>query len=46
MNKEKTILVRIDEELYLSIRKWCKENGVNLSQNIRNYLVKEIEKSK
>ena len=46
MNKEKTILVRIDEDLYNSVRKYCKDNGINLSQKLRNYLMSEIEKGK
>jgi len=46
MNKEKTILVRIDEDLYNSVRKYCKDNGINLSQKLRNYLISEIEKGK
>ena len=32
-NKERTILVRVDEETYQSIRTWCKDNGINLSMN-------------
>ena len=44
MSKEKNILVRIDEELYLSIKLWAKKNSINLSQNIRNYLISEIKK--
>ena len=43
-NKERIILVRVDEELHQSVRKWCKENGINLSQKLRVYLEKEIMK--
>ena len=46
MSKEKTILVRVDEELYNEVRQFCKDNGVNLSQKLRNYLINEIKKSK
>ena len=48
MKKEglKSFLLTLDEELYNSVRKYCKENGVNLSQKLRNYLISEIEKEK
>jgi predicted DNA binding CopG/RHH family protein len=46
MKKDKQILIRIDDDLYTSIKSWCERNGVNLSKKIRNYLESEIKNEK
>jgi ribosomal protein L37E len=43
MNKEKTIIIRLEEDLHNKYKKLCKENGYNLSQRIRNYILNEIK---
>jgi hypothetical protein len=42
MKKEKTIIIRIEESLFVKYKEICKINGYNMSQRIRNFLEKEI----
>jgi antitoxin component of RelBE/YafQ-DinJ toxin-antitoxin module len=43
MKKEKSILIRLDETLYLQYKKLCKENGFNMSQRFRNFINEELK---
>jgi len=43
MKKEKTLLIRLDEELHNKYKKLCKIKGYNMSQRIRNFIEKEIK---
>ena len=42
MKKEKTIIIRIEESLFVKYKEICKINGYNMSQRIRNFLEKEV----
>jgi len=42
--KEKSILIRIDEKIYDDYKDLCKKKGYNMSQKIRNFIIKELEK--
>ena len=44
--KEKQLLVKIDEEMLLEYKVFCKNNGYNMSQRIRNFIEKEIKHGK
>ena len=46
MKKEKTMLIRIEEELHSEYKKLCKKHGLNMSQRIRNLIENEIIKLK
>lgn len=43
MKKEKTLLIRVDEELHAEYKKLCKHHGLNMSQRIRNFIESEIK---
>lgn len=43
MKKEKTILIRLDEESQMEYKKLCKKHGLNMSQRIRNFIESEIK---
>ena len=44
--KEKTFLIRIEEEIHNDYKTLCKENGYNMSQRIRNFIENEIKELK
>jgi antitoxin component of RelBE/YafQ-DinJ toxin-antitoxin module len=44
MKKEKTFLIRVDEDLHTEYKKLCKKYGFNMSQRIRNFIEEEIKK--
>lgn len=44
--KNKTILIRLEEELYLEYKKLCKNNGFNMSQRFRLFIKSEINNFK
>ncbi len=44
MKKEKTIIIRVEENLFRKYKEICKTNGYNMSQRLRNYIKLEIEK--
>jgi ribosomal protein L37E len=44
MKKEKTIIIRVDESLFMKYKEICKINGYNMSQRLRNYIEGEIKK--
>lgn len=46
MKKEKTFLIRLEEEIHNKYKELCKKNGYNMSQRIRNFILKEIETNK
>jgi hypothetical protein len=46
MKKEKTFLIRLDEELYNGYKKLCKAKGYNMSQRMRNFIQKELNENK
>ena len=43
MGKEKTIIIRVEEELQVEYKKLCKEHGLNMSQRVRNFIKTEIK---
>ena len=44
MKKEKTIIIRVDDNLFMKYKEICKVNGYNMSQRLRNYIEREIKK--
>lgn len=46
MKKEKTFLIRLEEEIHDEYKKLCKEKGYNMSQRIRNFIETEIKNEK
>jgi ribosomal protein L37E len=46
MKKEKTFLLRLDEETFSQYKKICKENGYNMTQRIRNFIENELKNEK
>jgi ribosomal protein L37E len=46
MKKEKTFLLRLDEETFNQYKKVCKENGYNMTQRIRNFIENELSLKK
>jgi hypothetical protein len=46
MEKQKSILVRLDESDYQKYKKLCKDNGFNMTQRVRNFIKNEIEINK
>ena len=46
MIKEKTFLVRVDEPIHKEYKELCKKNVLNMSQRIRNFILKEINELK
>jgi len=43
MKKEKTILIRVEEDVHKKYKELCKKHGLNMSQRFRNFIEKEIE---
>jgi hypothetical protein len=43
MKKEKTIIIRVEEDLFTKYKEICKINGYNMSQRLRNYIESEIK---
>jgi hypothetical protein len=43
MKKEKTIIIRVEEDLFTKYKEICKTNGYNMSQRLRNYIESEIK---
>lgn len=43
MKKEKTILIRLEEDLHTEYKKLCKQHGFNMSQRFRNFITEEIK---
>jgi predicted DNA-binding protein len=41
--KNKQLLIKIEEELYESYKKLCKDKGYNMSQRIRNFIETELK---
>jgi len=41
---EKSILVRLDKEMYDTYKKIIDDNGLNMSKRIRKFIESEIEK--
>lgn len=46
MKKEKTILIRLEEELHTQYKELCKNHGLNMSQRFRNFITEEIKELK
>lgn len=46
MKKEKTFLIRVDEDLHTEYKTLCKKHGFNMSQKIRNFIEREIKELK
>ena len=44
IKKEKKIIIRVDESLFMKYKEICKINGYNMSQRLRNYIEGEIKK--
>ena len=43
MKKGKTIIIRLEEDLFTKYKEICKTNGYNMSQRLRNYIETEIK---
>jgi hypothetical protein len=43
MKKEKSLLIRMEEQMYQHYKILCKEHGFNMTQRIRNFIKNEIE---
>ncbi len=43
MKKEKSILIRLEEQTYQQYKLLCKEHGFNMTQRVRNFIKNEIE---
>jgi predicted DNA-binding protein len=41
--KEKTFLIRLEEDLHKQYKELCKSKGYNMSQRIRNFIEKELK---
>jgi hypothetical protein len=46
MKKEKTILIRLEEEQHNQYKELCKKHGLNMSQRFRNFIIEEIKNLK
>lgn len=46
MKKEKTILIRLNEDLHSEYKALCKKHGFNMSQRFRNFIENEIKELK
>ncbi len=44
--KEKTFLIRVEQTIHNDYKDLCKENGFNMSQRIRNFIINEIKELK
>lgn len=42
-NKEKTFLIRLEKDLHEKYKNLCKQKGYNMSQQIRNFINKELQ---
>jgi predicted DNA-binding protein len=42
-NKEKTFLVRLEKDLHEKYKNLCKQKGYNMSQQIRNFIKKQLQ---
>jgi len=40
---EKTIIIRLKEDLHNEYKKLCKSNGYNMSQRLRNFIINELK---
>jgi hypothetical protein len=41
--KEKTFLIRMEKDLHEKYKILCKQKGYNMSQQIRNFINKELQ---
>lgn len=41
--KEKTFLIRLEEDLHKQYKELCKLKGYNMSQRIRNFIENELK---
>lgn len=46
MKKEKTFLIRLNQELHDKYKKLCKDKGYNMSQRIRLFIETELKDEK
>ena len=44
--KEKQLLVKLEEQMLLDYKVFCKINGYNMSQRIRNFIERELKDGK
>jgi len=43
MNKNKTVLIRAEENILNEYKLLCKKHGLNMSQRFRNFINEEIK---
>ena len=46
MNTDTTLTIRIKKEKLTEYKKYCDENGYNLSKRLRNYIESELKSTK